>query len=89
MTCSVPAEQVPDQGELITFLAQGLTDEAIGKRLGISSRTVRRRVAEITALLGARSRFQAGARAAEAGWLEGQARCPVPRCAARLRATAL
>ena len=57
-----------DHRTLIVLLAQGLTDEAIGRRLGISSRTVRRRVAEIVHSLGAKSRFQAGVRAAQAGW---------------------
>lgn len=54
---------------LAQLLAQGLTDEAIARRLGISDRSVRRRVAEIVDILGARSRFQAGVNAAEAGWL--------------------
>lgn len=41
------------------------TDEAASRRLGVSLRTYRRRVAALMAALGARSRFQAGLRARE------------------------
>jgi hypothetical protein len=37
--------------------------------VGISIRTAQRLVAELASRLGARSRFQIGMRAAEAGWL--------------------
>ena len=43
--------------------------EQISRALGISLRTVRRRVAEITDDLGADSRFQAGVEAVRRGWL--------------------
>jgi DNA-binding CsgD family transcriptional regulator len=55
--------------ELLRFLRQGHTDEAVAHKLGISIRTARRMTADLMARLGARSRFQAGARAAELGWL--------------------
>jgi DNA-binding CsgD family transcriptional regulator len=55
--------------ELLRLLAQGNTDEAAARKLGVSSRTVGRIVSELTDRLGARSRFQAGVRAAERGWL--------------------
>ncbi|WP_133734073.1 response regulator transcription factor [Nocardia ignorata] len=58
-----------EQLALILLLAEGLTDDAIGRRIGISERTVRRRVAVIVELLGARSRFEAGAKSVAAGWL--------------------
>lgn len=53
-----------DQQRLITLLLSGLTDEAIARQLGVSYRTVQRRVAELMDRLGAHSRFQAGAQAA-------------------------
>lgn len=54
---------------LLQQLATGAQDEQIARRLGVSLRTVRRRVADILAELGADSRFQAGVEAARRGWL--------------------
>jgi DNA-binding CsgD family transcriptional regulator len=69
-----PFEQSqPAVGEVRRFLleqlASGAQDEQIARRLGLSLRTVRRRVAEVMAELGASSRFQAGVEAARRGWL--------------------
>ncbi|WP_344946711.1 helix-turn-helix transcriptional regulator [Sphaerisporangium flaviroseum] len=55
--------------ELLRILAQGFTDEAASKKLGIGLRTHRRMVAELMERLGARSRFEAGVKAMERGWL--------------------
>lgn len=55
--------------QLILLLAVGATDETVAEELGLSVRTVRRSVARIMARLGARSRFQAGVKAADRGWL--------------------
>ncbi|WGL52257.1 helix-turn-helix transcriptional regulator [Nocardioides sp. BP30] len=55
--------------QLLRQLASGAQDEQIARRLGMSLRTVRRRVAEVMAELGADSRFQAGVEAARRGWL--------------------
>lgn len=55
--------------ETLEILQLGVTDEVAARRLGISVRTVRRRVAAVMELLGAGSRFEAGVRAAQAGWL--------------------
>ncbi len=54
--------------QLVAMLAQGLVDDQIARALGCSVRTVRRRVADLLAELGASSRFQAGVRAGERGW---------------------
>lgn len=54
---------------LLEQLASGAQDEQIARRLGVSLRTVRRRVAELMEELGAGSRFQAGVEAARRGWL--------------------
>lgn len=53
----------------LEILRSGVTDEVAAKRLGVSVRTVRRRVAAVLDLLDAGSRFEAGVKAAEAGWL--------------------
>ncbi|RFU43460.1 DNA-binding response regulator [Actinomadura logoneensis] len=52
---------------ILALLADGMTDEAACRRLGISLRTYRRRVAELMELLDADSRFQAGLRARSPG----------------------
>jgi DNA-binding CsgD family transcriptional regulator len=54
---------------LLEQLASGAQDEQIARRLGLSLRTVRRRVAEVMAELGATSRFQAGVEAVRRGWI--------------------
>lgn len=55
--------------ELLAMLAAGMTDEAAGKRLGVSLRTVRRIMADLMMRLDAGSRFEAGIKAAKKGWL--------------------
>ncbi|MFC8273113.1 LuxR C-terminal-related transcriptional regulator [Streptomyces sp. NPDC057271] len=59
----------PQQNATLQLLAAGHTDDAIAKRLGVSSRTARRIATDLMDRLGARSRFEAGARAAQRGWL--------------------
>ncbi|MHA6758490.1 helix-turn-helix transcriptional regulator [Streptacidiphilus sp. PAMC 29251] len=59
----------PQEAETMRLLAQGLTDEAIAKRLGVSPRTARRIAAELLNDLEAHSRFQAGVHAVQNGWL--------------------
>ncbi|WP_028644018.1 helix-turn-helix transcriptional regulator [Nocardioides sp. URHA0020] len=54
---------------LLQQLAAGAHDEQIARQLGISLRTVRRRVSALMTELGADSRFQAGVEAARRGWL--------------------
>jgi DNA-binding NarL/FixJ family response regulator len=53
--------------KILDVLATGCKDETAARRLGLSLRTYRRRVAELMTALGATSRFQAGARAHELG----------------------
>jgi DNA-binding CsgD family transcriptional regulator/sugar-specific transcriptional regulator TrmB len=55
--------------QLLTLLGAGMTDAAVGNRLGISARTVRRQMAALMERLGATSRFEAGLKAARQGWL--------------------
>ncbi|MGW6984059.1 helix-turn-helix transcriptional regulator [Streptomyces sp. NPDC054932] len=55
--------------ELLKLLAAGMTDEAAGKRLGVSLRTVRRQMSALMERLNAASRFEAGLKAAQRGWL--------------------
>ncbi|MFJ6047499.1 LuxR C-terminal-related transcriptional regulator [Streptomyces sp. NPDC092307] len=55
--------------ELLRLLASGMTDEAAGHRLGVSLRTVRRQMSALMERLQATSRFEAGLKAAQQGWL--------------------
>ncbi|GAB2865400.1 helix-turn-helix domain-containing protein [Nocardioides pacificus] len=54
---------------LLQLLAEGAKDEQIARTLGLSLRTVRRRIAAILSDLGVDSRFQAGVEAVRRGWL--------------------
>lgn len=54
---------------ILAMLASGLPDSRAAQRAGMSARTYSRRVSELLRLLGARSRFEAGAEAARRGWL--------------------
>jgi DNA-binding NarL/FixJ family response regulator len=54
-----------DGRAILDALGSGRTDASASRRLGVSLRTYRRRVAELMAKLEADSRFQAGLRAAE------------------------
>ncbi|WP_299532084.1 helix-turn-helix transcriptional regulator [uncultured Streptomyces sp.] len=62
-------QPTPLEKELLRLMGQGLTDEAVCKKLGVGLRTARRMIADIMERLGARSRFEAGAKAVERGWL--------------------
>lgn len=72
---AVPVEEFdesPGTGErtlLLEELASGAQDEQIARRLGVSLRTVRRRVADLLSELDASSRFEAGVEAVRRGWL--------------------
>ncbi|WP_109509478.1 helix-turn-helix domain-containing protein [Nocardioides speluncae] len=58
-----------DRRLLLQQLAAGARDEEIAGALGLSLRTVRRRVAAVMAELGVETRFQAGVEAVRRGWL--------------------
>lgn len=60
--------------EMLALVASGLKDEAAAARLGISPRTLRRRLGATMATLGATNRLQAGYLAAKRGWFSQPAR---------------
>ncbi|MFD0383580.1 helix-turn-helix transcriptional regulator [Streptomyces stramineus] len=64
-------EKVTDElnRTVLRLMAAGLKDEVIARRLAISTRTCRRYMKAAMAEIGAVSRFQAGARAAQLGLL--------------------
>jgi hypothetical protein len=60
------------QGEdlvLLQYLGDGLKDENMARQLGVSVRTVRRRISVLLTRLGASSRFQAGVLATRRNWI--------------------
>lgn len=61
---SGPAGQPAADQQLISLLLAGLTDTASARHLGVSQRTVQRRVAALLDELGVQTRFQAGAKLA-------------------------
>jgi DNA-binding NarL/FixJ family response regulator len=62
------SENADPNTTLINLLASGMKDEAIARQLGVSGRTLRRRIAQVQEQLGATSRFQAGLQAGRRGW---------------------
>ncbi|MFJ1557939.1 response regulator transcription factor [Streptomyces mirabilis] len=58
-----------DERTLTRLLAAGMKDEAVARHLGVSLRTLRRRVSDLQERLGAASRFQLGMRAAQRDWV--------------------
>lgn len=64
----------PDEREqaLLRLMLAGCTDKVAAGKLEVSVRTVRRMVSDLSERLGARGRFQAGALAAERGWITTQ-----------------
>ncbi|MEU0028934.1 helix-turn-helix transcriptional regulator [Streptomyces sp. NPDC006335] len=57
------------EAEVLNLLAEGHTDAVVAARLGVSQRTVGRIASDLMSRLDARSRFQAGLRAAQQGWI--------------------
>ena len=57
---------------MMSLMLGGLTDEAVGKQLGMSGRTVQRRLKALMDFTGATSRMQLGWEASERGWVTRQ-----------------
>jgi sugar-specific transcriptional regulator TrmB len=63
-TGGAPPRLPPGHEELLQLMAAGLNDKAIAHELGLSIRTLNRRILELTRSLNAKTRFQIGWRAA-------------------------
>jgi DNA-binding CsgD family transcriptional regulator len=59
----------PTQQAILEFMAEGLNDDAIARRTGISTTTVRRHITAVMRRLRVSSRFAAGAAAQRRGWI--------------------
>ncbi|MGH3714394.1 MAG: helix-turn-helix domain-containing protein [Micromonosporaceae bacterium] len=55
--------------QLLAMLAAGMKDRATARALGVTERTVTRRITQLMQHLGAETRFQAALQAARRGWL--------------------
>ncbi len=66
----LPADRLPSvQQKVLELMAEGLNDDAIARRLAISTTTVRRHITAIMHRLHVTSRFAAGAAAQRRGWI--------------------
>ncbi|TCO47394.1 helix-turn-helix transcriptional regulator [Actinocrispum wychmicini] len=70
------AEAVPetDERHLLSLLVAGVTDKAIATRLGVSHRTVQRRIHDLMSQMNVQTRMQLGWEVSRLGWLDE----PVP-----------
>ncbi|SCF28473.1 Sugar-specific transcriptional regulator TrmB [Micromonospora purpureochromogenes] len=59
----------PDDLALLSLMLSGFTDEVVGKQLGMSGRTVQRRLRALMDFTGSTSRMQLGWEASERGWV--------------------
>jgi DNA-binding NarL/FixJ family response regulator len=66
----VPEPLTDRELEVLALVAEGLTNRAIGRKLGISDRTVQGHLANIFGKLGASSRTEAVMAAVKLGWIE-------------------
>ncbi|MFE6974039.1 LuxR family transcriptional regulator [Streptomyces sp. NPDC057682] len=64
-----PGGLAPADRRLLWLLAGGASDEVIARELGVSRRTLFRRLSTLMARLGAANRFQMALRAQRSGWL--------------------
>jgi sugar-specific transcriptional regulator TrmB/DNA-binding CsgD family transcriptional regulator len=70
LVTDAPAGGLSETDEkLIVLLAAGVKDEGIARQLGISERTVERRITRLMQVLGVQTKFQAGLQVAARGWL--------------------
>ena len=65
---TIPKRSAADEDSVLTLLAAGLKDETIARQLGVSTHTVRRRIAALLDRLGVTTRFQAGLALGKQDW---------------------
>ena len=66
-----PADPTSDEErELLSLLVAGVSDKAVASRLGVSIRTVQRRISELMTVTGAQTRMQLAWQVARRGWLD-------------------
>jgi DNA-binding NarL/FixJ family response regulator len=63
-----PGEVDELDAQVLALLLSGLTDQAVAGQLGLSLRTVQRRISQLMAKAGVTTRIQLGWHAARKGW---------------------
>jgi len=69
MEAAADVQPTPEEIDVLGQLARGLTDEAVMRKLGLSRRTLERRLRSGMEKLQAHSRFQGGFHLALSGWV--------------------
>ncbi|OLF10224.1 TrmB family transcriptional regulator [Actinophytocola xinjiangensis] len=64
-----PEHLAPEERQLLSLLVGGVSDKAVATQLGVSQRTVQRRIYELMRRAGAQSRMQLAWTASRLGWL--------------------
>lgn len=64
------ATPTQDEIALLRLMSRGFTDEVVVQKLGLTGRTLRRRLRSAMDKLEAGSRFEAGFKLALSGWLD-------------------
>ena len=70
MTPERSAMPTQDEIALLRLMSRGFTDEVVAQKLGLTGRTLRRRLRSAMDKLEASSRFEAGFKLALSGWLD-------------------
>ena len=70
MTPERSAMPTHDEIALLRLMSRGFTDEVVAQKLGLTGRTLRRRLRSAMDKLEASSRFEAGFKLALSGWLD-------------------
>jgi DNA-binding CsgD family transcriptional regulator len=65
----IAAEPTRETQHLLALLTAGLPDDVIARELGVSERTMHRRIRRLQDVLGANTRFQLGVHAARRDWI--------------------
>lgn len=69
VSSATPVSEEEAARELVGLMAAGVTDEQMARQMGISRRTLSRRIQQLLEATGSTTRFQLGVQAARRGWL--------------------
>ncbi|MGH3448137.1 MAG: hypothetical protein ACRDP4_11015, partial [Nocardioidaceae bacterium] len=73
LSSSAAAAAAEPELDVVALLASGMQDEAVARQLGVSARTLQRRLRTLFEQLGGSTRFQAGFRAGQRAAGDGTA----------------
>lgn len=67
-----PSNLTAQHRQILWLLARGAKDDTVARHIGVSPRTVRRAISELSTELGTASRFELGVKCAQLGWTSGK-----------------